>query len=172
MKENVKKQGFTLVELMIAIGIMITLAALSVNGLLRARITASEAAAIRGLRTAQTAFESYKTMNGIYPSTFQQLCQATPPYLDSSWSGVYPTESSKIHDYKYQITFSDANGYEIEAQSSGFNLVFMNVPPRTFYVAEDGVITDGEGIDIGSAAGGVPDKPPTGGDPPEDPPKK
>jgi len=40
------KRGFTLVELMIAVGIIVLLAALSINSLMRSKITANEAAAI------------------------------------------------------------------------------------------------------------------------------
>ena len=41
-----KKQGFTLVEIMIVVGIVTLLAALSTHSLLRAKITANEAAVL------------------------------------------------------------------------------------------------------------------------------
>ncbi len=89
MKKILRKtnKGFTLVEIMVAIGIIITLAALSITGLVRSRITASETAAIESLKTLQAAFEYYRLVNTDYPRIFEDLCTATPPYLDASWNG-------------------------------------------------------------------------------------
>ncbi len=92
LKRLNKKQGFTLVEIMIVVGIITLLAALSVHGLLRARITANEAAVIKGLKTLQAAMESYRMINGVYPGNdygpgnFNLLVNARPPYLDNAWT--------------------------------------------------------------------------------------
>ena len=56
-------KAFTLVELMIAVAIVILLVALSINGLMRSRITANEAAAIKALKTLHSAFASFRTAN-------------------------------------------------------------------------------------------------------------
>jgi len=61
MKNKLKtKRGFTMIEIMIAIGIVITLAALSIHGLVRARMVANEAAALKNIKVLCAAFESYK----------------------------------------------------------------------------------------------------------------
>jgi general secretion pathway protein G len=83
-----KKQGFTLVEIMIVVGVVILLGALSINGLLRSRMTANEAAAIKSLRTLQAAMDSYRVMNPRFPEAeraISTLCDENPSYLDNSW---------------------------------------------------------------------------------------
>jgi len=112
-----KKQGFTLVEIMIVVGIITMLAALSIHNLLRAKMTANEAIAISNLRTLQTAMDSYNAVNGRYPETWDfivELCTAIPPYLDSSWEpnqwGI-TTKQGYVFNLKSRIRI-EPNGQE------------------------------------------------------------
>lgn len=54
-----RNKGFSLIELMIAVGIILVLAAISIPNLLRARMSANEAAAAEGLRTINSAMVMY-----------------------------------------------------------------------------------------------------------------
>ena len=72
MKRRVQR-GFSLLELVMAITIILIIAAISIPNLLRARQSAYEASAAGFLHTAQTEQIAYKAQNGSYASSFSQL---------------------------------------------------------------------------------------------------
>jgi prepilin-type N-terminal cleavage/methylation domain-containing protein len=157
LKRLNKKQGFTLVEILIVVGVITMLAALSLHGLLRARLVASEAAAIKSLRTVQAAMEAYRTINGEYPQDddpYRRLTNANPPYLDSGWTPGQAPEMVIRQGYKIQIKMVRDNGQEYfliaePDTQSGFT------GGRQFILAQmEGFspeITDGEFVGLGSA---------------------
>jgi type IV pilus assembly protein PilA len=85
-----KKKGFSLIELLIVVAIILIIAAIAIPNLLRSRIAANEASATASLRTLNTAEVTYaSTYNSGFTSTLNQL--ATPsgaPAVQPSWSAA------------------------------------------------------------------------------------
>ncbi len=135
------KKGFTLVEIMIVVAIIVLLAAIAIPNLLRARLSANEATAIAAMRTLSTAMESYRAAQSppAYPGALSSLSNATPPYIDSVLGS----------GNKSGYTFTPAGG------GTTFSVVATPQTPnvtgvRTFFVDQSGVVR------VGNASTGTP----------------
>ena len=75
-----KQKGFSLIELLIVVAIILIIAAIAIPNLLRARIAANESSAAASLRTIATAEISYATSFPAvgYPATLAPLGGAAP----------------------------------------------------------------------------------------------
>jgi type IV pilus assembly protein PilA len=70
-----KQKGFSLIELLIVVAIILIIAAIAIPNLLKARISANESSAVGSLRTLNTASVQYATQcptNG-FPATLAAL---------------------------------------------------------------------------------------------------
>jgi type IV pilus assembly protein PilA len=72
-----KQKGFSLIELLIVVAIILIIAAIAIPNLLRSKMAANEASAVSSLRTLNTAAVTYSATYGIgYPSNLASLAPA------------------------------------------------------------------------------------------------
>ena len=102
--------GFTLVEIMIVVAIIALLAAIAIPNLLRAKISANDAASRATLRSLSTASETFATANsGNYPADMTAMTGATPPYINTNYcaqtvSGYTFACTNATSSYTYTAT--------------------------------------------------------------------
>src|SRR5271169_7154101 len=72
------QKGFSLIELLIVVAIILIIAAIAIPNLLRARISANEASAVSSLRTINTACITYNSTYGTYPPVLADLGPVAP----------------------------------------------------------------------------------------------
>src|ERR1017187_3798593 len=73
-KMNENHKGFSLIELLIVVAIILIIAAIAIPNLLRSRMAANEASAVGSIRTMNTAAITYNSTYGIgFPSTLAQI---------------------------------------------------------------------------------------------------
>jgi type IV pilus assembly protein PilA len=112
-----KQKGFSLIELLIVVAIILIIAAIAIPNLLRSKMAANEASAVGSIRTLNTAAVTYSTTYGGYPAGLTNMGPATPAtstsadLVDSvlaggtksgykfSWSGGTPDASGNIQSY-------------------------------------------------------------------------
>ncbi len=70
-----KEKGFSLIELLIVVAIILIIAAIAIPNLVRSKMAANEASAVASLRTINTSEVTY---NNTYPGMYGTLAQLGP----------------------------------------------------------------------------------------------
>jgi prepilin-type N-terminal cleavage/methylation domain-containing protein len=128
------KRGFTLVEIMIVVAIVMTLATIAISSVLRARQNANELAAVAGCKTIVTACQNFyaNSFPHTYPLVLTDLISpvSIPPYIDSVLA------SGTKQGYVYTYEFVDEESFKLNADPSSSG----KTGTRHFFADESGTI--------------------------------
>ena len=106
------KKGFTLIEIMMAIGLIGILVSILIPNMLRSRMYANENATQATLRSFASACENYASYyGGFYPSTCGNLTSPRPPFFG------YDIDDKTIDGYIFNVEFG-GNNYTVTATPS------------------------------------------------------
>jgi type IV pilus assembly protein PilA len=142
MRTNRKQKGFSLIELLIVVAIILIIAAIAIPNLLRSRMAANEASAVGSLRTINTAAVTYSTTYGIgYPVDLANLgpagtaTSATADLIDSVLA------NSAKSGYSFTYASSTAVGGTVNEYTVVATPLTTGVTgQRTFFTNQSGVI--------------------------------
>jgi prepilin-type N-terminal cleavage/methylation domain-containing protein len=131
------RRGFSLIELLIVVAIILILAAIAAPKLNQNRMHAQETAAISEIKTIHTAQTQYYSQFGRYATALPELGPPAGGQSGPSGADLIPGELAKgVHSgYKFTMTGGPA-GYQILAVPETFG----NTGRRTFFSDQSNVI--------------------------------
>jgi type IV pilus assembly protein PilA len=115
------RKGFSLLELLIVVAIILIIATIAIPSLLRSRQAANESAAVANMRNLNTAEVSYSSTNGTYGSIADLI---TAKLLDDRYTGSFSgytftvVLSSGSRNYTAYATGTSANSSRYDYYSS------------------------------------------------------
>jgi type IV pilus assembly protein PilA len=153
MKRSSK--GFSLIELLIVVAIILIIAAIAIPNLLRSRIAANQASAVGSLRTLNTSEVTYS-------STFNVGFSQTLSYLQPDPTGSNPTStaaglidsvlalgSKSGYSFTYSPGASDSNG-RINTYSFTSVPITSSTGTNYYFTDQSGVIRQNSTTTAGS----------------------
>jgi type IV pilus assembly protein PilA len=129
-----RQKGFSLIELLIVVAIILIIAAIAIPNLLRARIAANEASAVGSVRTINTAMISY---NSYYPTVGFAANLLT---LGGTCTGSTVPTSSSACLIDSTLAGGTKSGYKFIAVASG------TAPTGTYYTYANPVTANSSGV--------------------------
>jgi type IV pilus assembly protein PilA len=139
-----KQKGFSLIELLIVVAIILIIAAIAIPNLLRAKMAANEASAVGSMRTINTSNVEYSTTYGGFPSALAALggpaggtaTASSAELIDAVLAGG--TKSG--YSFSYTTGATDSNGNILAYTMTAIPTSVGTTGQRQFFTDQSGVI--------------------------------
>jgi len=149
MRKN--QQGFSLIELLIVVAIILIIAAIAVPNLLRSRMAANEASAVASLRTINTGCATYAITYGIgYPAQLSNLQAATTPSSTAADLLDNVLSTGTKSGYTFALTGAAPIGGVVQAYTATAAPTSLSITGnRYFFTDQSGVTRQNVGAPAG-----------------------
>ena len=137
-----KRRGFSLIELLIVVAIILIIITIALPKLSRARMYSQETAAIAAIRTLHTAQVQYNSQFGRYAASLAELGPPASGSANASAADLIGNDLSQGTKSGYKFTLTGTpGGYAINANPEAFN----SSGSRTFFSDQSMVIRENYG---------------------------
>ncbi|MGA2510206.1 MAG: prepilin-type N-terminal cleavage/methylation domain-containing protein [Candidatus Acidiferrales bacterium] len=136
-----KEKGFSLIELLIVVAIILIIAAIAIPNLLRSRMAANESSAVGSIRTINTAAISFNSSYGDgFPSTLAQI--------GTTGSGAVSCSNAEYLDPL--LTTGSKSGYSFTMTAGAVVVLAANVPAGCTAGYTDGYVVQATPQNLGT----------------------
>jgi type IV pilus assembly protein PilA len=137
-------RGFSLIELLIVVAVILVIAAIAIPNFVRSRMRANETSAVSSLRSITTAEVVYCTTYGNGYSPTLDALGGTAAVISATNAGlidsVLSSGSKSGYTFSYSITSSDANGNLLTYTANADPILVGTTGDGHYYVDQTSII--------------------------------
>jgi type IV pilus assembly protein PilA len=141
---HIKRKGFSLIELLIVVTIILIIAAIAIPNLMRNKIQANETAAVGAMRTLNESFLLYSNAYGGFPHALSDLGPGSGGAASSAGAdmidSVLASGVKSGYKFTYAAAATDPSGNVLSYTITATPVVPGSTGQRSFFTDQSGTI--------------------------------